>query len=347
MTRKFLILSLEVTKKCNLDCRYCYIAKGEQDMAWSVAKQSVDFAIKLMGSGEKVSLGFTAAESLMNWKLVKKIIMYAQSKGVNRFCLATNGVLLTPTKLLFFKKNNVSLQISIDGDVSVFNANRVFENEKGAFLFLDKKLNLVKKYLNKNYIEIRITFTPDTVKHLEDSIRYIIEKNLSSNFRINMRPVVMNAVWQKENFKELAKVLAKIKNLLMVNGSQKMAYKIAYAECMPMDNLFSELSPNGYNATGFCSAGVEKLSVDIEGNIYPCHVLAPSKYAKKEKFILGNVRAGVIATDRAYEFNQHQPNPCLSCFTWNYLAGGDSKVPLAVYRKIYKILLNLSNSALN
>lgn len=305
-------------------------------MSWEIAKRSVDFAVSLTYYSDGVSIGFTSAEPLMEWQLVKRVIKYAQSKGVRRFCIATNALLINESILKYSKRNNVSFQISIDGDDLVCNSNRIFKNSKGSFDALDNRLDLIKTYLNKNYIEIRITFTPFTVKYLSESVHYIIKKNLSSNCRINMRPVVIGVKWRQEHFQMFKEEILKISKFFINNLKNQKYHNICYAECMPGKYIFLQLYENKDMYLPSCSAGEEKLSVDIDGNIYPCHILAPSKYKKKKKFILGDVWSGIIFPERIKKFRGEKSNPFLSCFTWNYLINNNPAKALKVYLELYQ-----------
>lgn len=135
-------ITLEVTEKCNLRCKYCiyntsheeYREFGTRNMSWDVAKKAVDFLSDHSTHAQNCHIGFYGGEPLINFELIKKVVKYAKEKmeGIT-FALTTNAVLMTEEIAQFFFDNDFSVIISLDGPQDVHDENRVLKDGTGSF----------------------------------------------------------------------------------------------------------------------------------------------------------------------------------------------------------------------
>ena len=59
---------LNLTHRCNLACRYCYVAQEPMDMPWEVARDSIDFLAKNATlSKRRPEICFFGGEPLLRW----------------------------------------------------------------------------------------------------------------------------------------------------------------------------------------------------------------------------------------------------------------------------------------
>lgn len=335
--KEHLNLTLNVTGYCNLNCKYCYIKKENKDMSWKVARRAVDFAPSL--GYKSITISFTTAEPLTRWSLVKRIIRYAETRGVKRFDIGTNGVLLTKSILKFFQKHNVIPMISIDGTKKSHDINRIYKNGKGSFDILDKKLNLIRKYFHR-HLEIRITVTPKTVPYLSEAINYLKIKNLVDDTRINISPVVVGYKWREKDLSLLKNQLFIISSIFIKSYREGRPINICASECYPMNFTLLNLLKKKNTTAQSCCGGGTNLNVSPDGKIYPCYFVSSLKYRKKEKLCCGDIWKGITSPAIIRKFQGI--NPDLSCFTWNYIVNDDPRKPVDVYRKIYKLWLSAS-----
>lgn len=131
-------LILGVTEECNFRCRYCVYSgkyRGERThtdkrMSLETAQKAVDFFFNLVNRPERrkkryhIYIGFYGGEPLLEFDWVKQIIDYsekaAQKSGLDRrlailYRLTTNGYLLDEEKADFFARNNILVDVSLDG----------------------------------------------------------------------------------------------------------------------------------------------------------------------------------------------------------------------------------------
>src|SRR5262245_4588777 len=78
---------LNVANKCNLHCSYCYEPEAAKygpspvQMDGEVARASVDFLFRRAGKNREVNLIFFGGEALLNFKLMREVVAYAEERG--------------------------------------------------------------------------------------------------------------------------------------------------------------------------------------------------------------------------------------------------------------------------
>ena len=173
------MLTLELTEKCNLRCKYCiyqefnegYRGYGTYDMTFDTAKHAIDFLIEHSSgieSSKKLILTFYGGEPLLQFDLIKKCVDYAESRHTGHewlFAITTNCTLLTEEKIRFFAEKKFTLTASIDGYKESHDANRVYPNGEGSFdiaISNLKKLALTYQEhgIDGPYISINAVITP-------------------------------------------------------------------------------------------------------------------------------------------------------------------------------------------
>lgn len=155
---------LEVTTGCNLRCNYCVFSQnyshnrnhGNKLLSYEQAFKSVNFYLDLCKKAKsynpniKPMIGFYGGEPLLNYKVIKDIVIQLKKNDVFKeieFTITTNGLLLDDEKISFFIENNVIVLFSLDGPKSQHDRNRVDANGKGTFEDVMKNIN---KYIKKS-----------------------------------------------------------------------------------------------------------------------------------------------------------------------------------------------------
>ena len=80
-------LTLEITKRCNLNCSYCYVENKEKvNMKWKTAQLAIDIAMReaIKQKDKTLSVYFIGGEPLLAFGLLKEIIfLYRKEKRTN------------------------------------------------------------------------------------------------------------------------------------------------------------------------------------------------------------------------------------------------------------------------
>jgi len=193
----FLILATS----CNLRCDYClYNSSKSGSLAVGSGKlmqeDVVCQAIRLFADKTSANnrsspdywecITFYGGEPLLNFDCLQKAVGYVrqlQSEGKIwknvRFVVNTNGTLLTKEIANFFRKENIEVQISIDGPEEVHNAVRMFHFGQGSFASVVSGLELMKS-LGVGFIPL-ITVTDTNMDYLAELVvwlcnRFAVEK---------------------------------------------------------------------------------------------------------------------------------------------------------------------------
>ncbi|OYP57313.1 thioether cross-link-forming SCIFF peptide maturase, partial [Lachnotalea glycerini] len=177
-------LCLHIAHDCNLACKYCFAEEGEYHgkraiMSYEVGKKALDFLIANSGNRKNLEVDFFGGEPLMNWQVVKDLVIYGREQEVIhdkkfRFTLTTNGVLLNEDILEFANQEMSNIVLSIDGRPEVHDYMRPFRNGKGSYeLIIPKFIKTAERRNQTNYY-VRGTFThhnldfSNDVLHLAD-----------------------------------------------------------------------------------------------------------------------------------------------------------------------------------
>lgn len=170
-------IRIEVTQRCNLKCRYCYVehltkTKRREELSFEEIKRVINEAMKQ--GLEIVSL--TGGEPLIKYDLVKKVIKFASNKGLKTGIL-TNGILTTEDKIKELKKLGLDwIRISLDGSNKRINSlcrdkrgfNNIidtikFSKKAGLYTIIRSAANNKNRDDLKNLIKLAIKLKVDRI----------------------------------------------------------------------------------------------------------------------------------------------------------------------------------------
>jgi uncharacterized protein len=144
-------LDLNISELCNFCCPHCMNGcqitnVKNKMMKWNIAKKAIDEYRKILERNQiKGEIHFGSAEPLLNWELIKKVVLYCK-KVIPKtpISINTNLSLLTREKALFFKKYGVFIATSLDGPK---NANDLIRIQKkgGTYDIITQKMRLLQK----------------------------------------------------------------------------------------------------------------------------------------------------------------------------------------------------------
>ena len=317
-------LCLHVAHSCNLNCEYCFASQGKYHgdralMSFEVGKRALDFLIENSGSRRNLEVDFFGGEPLMNWDVVKELVLYARSiekdKGKNfRFTLTTNGMLIDDDVIEFSNREMHNVVLSLDGRKEIHDSTRVDYNGKGSFdTIVPKFQKFVKERGDKEYY-MRGTFTHRNPDFLKD-----IEVMLDLGFdKISMEPVVC-APTDKSALTEEDKPIIydqyeRLAELML--SRRKEGKEFTFYHYM----IDLKGGPCVYKRISGCGSGTEYMAVTPWGDLYPCH-----QFVGDRQFKLGNIFDGVTNTERVAEFkscNAYSRPECRDCWAKLYCSGG-------------------------
>ncbi len=317
-------LCLHVAHTCNLNCDYCFASQGKYHgeralMSFEVGKRALDFLVENSGNRRNLEVDFFGGEPLMNWEVVKQLVLYARSiekeKGKNfRFTLTTNGLLIDDDVIDFSNEQMHNVVLSLDGRKEIHDSVRVDYNGKGSFdTIVPKFQKFVKERGDKEYY-MRGTFTHANPDFLKD-----IEVMLDLGFdKISMEPVVCAPEDKSALTEEDKPIIFEQYELL----AKKMLEREEEGKGFTFYHYMIDLKggPCVYKRISGCGSGTEYMAVTPWGDLYPCH-----QFVGDEKFKLGDIFEGVTNTQKVDEFkscNAYSRPDCRDCWAKLYCSGG-------------------------
>lgn len=128
----------QITTKCNLSCKYCLSASGPKN-GYGLPTDKAKEIINMLANSNVNRLDFTGGEPFLR-KDLKELILYAVEKGISPL-VTTNTLLMNEDDMKFLAKNNILVQISIDGNPKTHN------DMRGGIVY-DKTINNIKKLIS-------------------------------------------------------------------------------------------------------------------------------------------------------------------------------------------------------
>lgn len=270
-------VSLEITEKCNLKCKHCYTAAGN-DKPNSL---SIEFVFKLIDELSEYGCEFLAiggGEPLL-FKNIEKVVEYALSKGVE-IELVSNGILFNDD--MIEKLYNAGLkyvQISLDGD-----SPETYLKIRGEDYF-ETVVNNIKKVKEK----FNTSVSSVLCRLNYDKIFNIIK--IANDLKVDSYRIMkfIEAGRGNDNKNILQITPEEFEEFILKLKDRRKEYDIIIRidENM-MDNFTKKKIPWLKEGLYGCSAGRSTLSIDVNGNVYPCSFL------NYEELKCGNIESSTL-----------------------------------------------------
>jgi uncharacterized protein len=151
-----------------MQCDYCYCGqKYEKRISASV----IDKIYSLVAMSDVRSITFFGGEPLLELELLLQLHQTLLSiKPDLRFCLTTNGLLLTPKIYQLLLNKNIDITLSIDGNQARHDKHRKLHDGSGTWDLIMKNVMLLKPIPR-----VRLTFSPKDVHGLAHDVKTLHE----------------------------------------------------------------------------------------------------------------------------------------------------------------------------
>lgn len=311
---------LELTKACNLKCKYCFEncqteQRDDRKMSKGTMRKSIDFLLK---HRRNCHLTFFGGEPTLCKDLLKYGIEYGNSiakekKQYISYTIVTNGTILDDDLIDILDRNNVNIIFSFDGDKVGQDNYRPFLNGEGSYDIAYNnllKLLSVRKDERYGHLIVRPTITTGTISAL-------------------------NGIYNK-----LRKIGCREISFSLVSAERKAEYAIKESDMEKVISAYSENAniyydelKNGvsYNKffegilrkidediirKEFCDCGKRYIAIGVDGEIYPCEGFLGIK-----DFKIGNIHEAEMENQWISPQSVEENSVCSHCWA-KYLCGG-------------------------
>ena len=319
-------LILNITENCNFRCKYClygdaynhlfFRKHSQKKMNFNIAQKAINYFFKYCIK-KNLTVTFLGGEPLLEYYLIEKIINYVNINYSNIkviYQICTNASLLTKDMINLFSKNNVILDISIDGPSSIHDKYRVDINGKKTLTKVLSKIRMIKNdfpsYFKSN---VRFYVTYSFSEYFNDLITFF--SNNSELFpikKIVLNELIENEMFhnekkEKQNYKYIKnysvqaykKVLDnhKLKNSSIIKERlsyhDEFIFKFTTMSLSRIHNLINKkkIINRKIHPNGCCVPGRAALSVSTSGNYHYC-----SQVNLSESTIIGNIDNGIMVS---------------------------------------------------
>lgn len=313
-------VTLDITKKCNMRCIYCYSCGGDETTAMPIEcgqaaidfcvsnakRKGIFFGLHFHGGGEP-SQEFTLLHSFHDYAKRK-----CESNRVDFKCsVITNGLVPSITTD-FYAKNMDEITLSLDGDKDSHDKQRPSREGSSTFMHVHRTgkqlLDLKKKF------NIRMTVTALNVDRLEHIVEFLISE--FPGCTVNIEPVTLvGRALEKE---ELACDPTLFADHLF--NSMKIAIK-------SNARLFYSGVSGHSQREEFCAASTPSFCVCPNGDVTSCFSYS-NKDVVKDLFIYGkydeNRKEFQINSEkikRLQTLTLEHDSYCSSCFCRSHCIG--------------------------
>ena len=163
----------EITERCNLKCRHCYLGEREKARAYQFVKEKALAHLEALHKGGVKTILFMGGEPLLHSDIFEFVrIVGSYGYGLHAAIL-TNGLLLNEEVVIELKRSGISaVQVSIDGTGDSYKIIRGID-----FAVIDENIKRLKN--SKVVVQAKFTITKKNFHEFEDVWRFCSENKIS------------------------------------------------------------------------------------------------------------------------------------------------------------------------
>jgi sulfatase maturation enzyme AslB (radical SAM superfamily) len=239
-------------------------------MSYDTAKNVIDYIFEhVPDKVDVIEIGFIGGEPLLEFRLIKEIFNYTNSKRINKkyyFYATTNGTLLDCEMKHWFTENKRKfyLGLSLDGNKKTHDANR-----NNSFDSIDIDFFL-KTWPDQG---VKMTLSEYSLNNLASDIKFIYSLGFKEIGGVNLSEGEFD--WEKDEY--ISVLVPQLKKLVKFYLSRK---NIQRDQMFDKDIALCE--SKNKERKNWCGIGEGTNFFDIDGKMYPCYYITPMTFSEED-----------------------------------------------------------------
>lgn len=277
---------INLTDECTHRCRMCFVKFQPEYMKLETAIATVEFLLKNTKDGQVPQVTFFGGEPLIQFERIIKPLVEMYKDRVS-WSITTNGFLLSEDIVDFFRKYNVQILLSWDGDKMTQDYQRPLKNGEGSF---DKSVrNIPYLLLRFPNTTMRATITKFSIPLLYEN--YLFAKKMgfkAVTFIMDSRREIEYSIEDKNILThQINKIAADLTYDLL-----KGRTPIIVENLIDTYRLLRKANDaNVFNNEIFrCGTGITSVGVTTNGELVGCQ---ENNSCPEDNEIIGNVFEGI------------------------------------------------------
>jgi len=258
---------------------------------------------------QRIVYTFWGGEPLLNFDMIKYIVKNYGNFKVNEksvecnFIIISNGTLINKEIAAFCSENNISIQITIDGDKESHDKLRTFSSGRGSYNKIISNIKLLQR--QKVRYVIRSTLTSSSLLPSE-----IIDLCMGHGFNNNAFATVSSTSIYKDSMQP--DFIKKVANDYFDAYEKQVLKKNDFHSTQLLNFKKTLLSKK---ATASCGLSRNRICVRHDGLLFPCH-----RFVKLDELSIGNVWEDISYDNTVLSMVELNPK-CKVC-SFKYFCGG-------------------------
>jgi len=287
-----------VSLRCDHSCQYCQVSRQSEnkaafDMTVETADKSLDLVFR--SPNQAIKIEFQGGEPLLNFDLIKHIVLSAKSRNVieNRnlqFVITTTLTMLTDEILEFCKDHKIYLSSSLDGPEDLHNKNRPRPDRNSHELFV-KGLSKARDVLGVDGVSALMTTSPSSLTRVKDIIDEYIRLGFNGIFLRHLSPYGFALKTKSYQAYGVDKWLEFYKEGLdyIIELNKKGIRFHEYFSTILLTKMLSSQDTGYVDLMNPAGIGIAAITFNYDGDVYASDESRMLKEMGDTSFKLGNV----------------------------------------------------------
>ncbi len=329
-------ITIQLTQQCNFRCDYCVYAVRDFEqqrthaakrISEPTARKAIDFLAEHSGERTDVCVGFYGGEPLLEFQLLKRLVVYAEERLAGkktRYTITTNASLLHEEEAAFLEAHNFSVTISLDGSRKAHDRTRRYA-ATGSGTYDDVIRNIQMIFSSHPKLAAQLLFNvvidprfpcDDLYQEIDQNPVFQASNTQTTliNDAFDVEKTVEDERFHLQNYEHITKALLALIGRYPPERVSIAARREVGAAKERIERTMTRVWPLGDTAAhgGPCIPGQKRLFVNCDGLLFPCERVSETS----ECMCIGSLDSGFDyeKADQLLDIGKLTEESCKNCW---------------------------------